>query len=73
MELFSYISHLMNRLVKQELANTIMTLDTIFFRINEKMVYKETLNKMAHNLYVMLWNLAFKLEPSMNIIRSWKF
>jgi hypothetical protein len=31
----------MNRLVKQELASTIMTLDTTFFRIHEKVVSKD--------------------------------
>ena len=65
-ELFSYISHLMNRLVKQELASTIMTLATTFFRIHEKVVSKETLNNMAHNLNVMHWKFSFKLEPSMS-------
>ena len=66
-ELFGNISHLINRLVKQELASTIMTLATTFFRIHEKVVNKETLNNMAHNLYVMLWNFAFRLEPSMKL------
>merc|ERR1719318_2076768 len=44
-----------------------MTLAATFFRIHEKVVFKETLNNMAHNLYVMLWNFAFKLEPSIKL------
>ena len=66
-ELFGNISHLMNRLVKQELASTIMTMATTFFRIHKEVVSKEILNNMAHNMYVMLRNFAFKLEPRINL------
>jgi hypothetical protein len=54
----------MNSRVKQEVASTIMTLVTIFFRIHEKVVSKENLNNMAHKLYLTVG--TYKLEPSMN-------
>jgi hypothetical protein len=54
----------MNSRVKQEVASTIMTLVTIFFRIHDKAVSKENLNNMAHKLYLTVG--TYKLEPSMN-------
>ena len=51
----------MNSRVKQEVASTIMTLVTIFFRM---VVSKENLNNMAHKLYLTVG--TYKLEPSMN-------
>ena len=66
-ELFGNITHVMNRLVKQEQTNSIATLASSFFRISDKMVNKETLQNMAYNVYVMVWNFAFKLEPDMKL------
>ena len=47
------------------LASTIMSLATTpFFRIHAK----EILNNMVMMcIQVMIWNLAFKLEPSINL------
>ena len=53
--------------IKIELTSSIMTLANTFFRVHEKVVSKEILNNMANNLYAMLWNFAFKLEPSMKM------
>jgi len=63
-ELFGNISHLMSRLVKQEHQHSIPALASIFIRIHSRVVNKEIMNNMVHNLYVLLWNMAYKLEPS---------
>ena len=64
-ELFGNISHLMSRLVKQEHQYSIPVLASVFIRIHSRVVSKDIMNNMVHNLYVLLWNMAYKLEPSM--------
>eukprot|EP00092_Neocalanus_flemingeri_P039910 GFUD01043469.1.p1 GENE.GFUD01043469.1~~GFUD01043469.1.p1 ORF type:complete len:231 (-),score=57.96 GFUD01043469.1:21-662(-) len=66
-ELYGNISHVMNRLIKQEQTKSVIVLAGVFFTISDKVVSKEILPNMAHIVCVMLWNFGLKVEPSMKL------